>query len=338
MNSRHIITRARDDTSSLIWAQNTERGIARQSTLTENSTMLDAMFDFDNEIFNSKAYQRAMRSNIRYGLNRRRKEEKSFEEPPPSMTTSSTISTPLERNERETHIAGIESTSLRILEGGARPSYNIGNSSLEATFHPSIRTVQLRPVDTLLKKHSWKDGLIRKIPTMYGQRLIRGTSNLLASRKSQNPPSTSRKGAQAARSKGIDKSIKRDRMAKGKEVKLLFLGAAGGGKSTVLNQMRLLCQRDYTAFERESYKPVVFSNMIKLMRDIVEAMNKLDFCLDDKKGEHYIQDILVQPLDPKWNILPSKVADAFNFLWMDAGVQRYYQRPNGHHTGSSAKL
>lgn len=312
--------------------------MTRRSTLTENSTMLDAMFDFDNEIFNSKAYQRAMRSNIRYGLNRKWKVERSSEELPPSMTISSTISTPSERDEQDMHMTDVESPNHRVLESGARRSYDTGNSPLKAARDPPIRPEQLPPVGTLLKKHTGGQGLLKAVPPTYGQRLFRSTSNLLANRKTQNSSSISRRGAQAARSKAIDKSIKQDVMAKDKEVKLLFLGGAGGGKSTVLNQMRLHCQRDYTIFERESFKPVIFSNMIKLMRDIVNDMDKLDLCLDAKRGEHYIQDILVQPLDPEWNILPSEVADSIRFLWMDPGVQRYCQRPNRHHIGSSAKL
>ena len=299
--------------------------------------MLDAAFDFDNEIFNSKAYQRAMRSSISYGLNRRRTAERSSEEPPPSMTIRSTISTPSERDEQNTHLADVEPPSLRVLDSGTRQSYGTRNSPVEAALDLSTHTVPLRLVDTLLKKQSKDNESIKETPKTYGQRLLRSTSNLLTNRKTQKSPPTSRKETQTARSRGIDKSIKKDRTAKGKEVELLFLGALGSGKSTVLNQMRLLCQRDYTAFERESSKPVIFSTMIKFIRDIIEAMDDLDLCLDDKRGEHYIQDILVQPLDPKWSTLPSVVADAINFLWMDSGVQRYCQSPNGRQIGSSAK-
>ena len=303
--------------------------------MTENSALLDARFDFDDEILNSKPYLGAMRSNIRYGLNRRWKVQRGSEEPPPNMTTSSTISTPSERDEPGMHMTDVEFPGLRVVESGTCRSYSMGNGSSQVALNPSIRTVRLCPVDILPQKQSRDDGSMKDMSQTYGQKLFRTTFNLLANWKSINRQPLSQKEAQAARSKVIDAFIKKDRMAKEKEVKLLFLGATESGKSTVLNQMRLLCQRDYTPSERESFKPAIFSIVVKLMRNIVKAMNELDLTLDDKAGEHYFQNILSQPLDPKWNTLPSEVIDAINFLWMDSGVQRYYQRPNGCQTDNA---
>ena len=65
--SRHVIKMVEDDTSSLLWVRDTEAYscYTRKSVLTENSVMLDTVFDFDREIFRSRAYQVAARSNMK---------------------------------------------------------------------------------------------------------------------------------------------------------------------------------------------------------------------------------------------------------------------------------
>lgn len=60
--SRHIIHLVKDDTSSLLWLRDKDSCLSRQSVASENSNMLDVSFEFDREVFNSKAYQVAIRS------------------------------------------------------------------------------------------------------------------------------------------------------------------------------------------------------------------------------------------------------------------------------------
>lgn len=69
--SRRIVKLVEDDMSSLLWLRDENSRHSRISILTENSQMLDAVFDFDREIFNSKAYQVAMRSNMRKALSKK---------------------------------------------------------------------------------------------------------------------------------------------------------------------------------------------------------------------------------------------------------------------------
>lgn len=63
--NRDIITKARDDTSSLLWLRDDESHGTRKSTCTENSELLDSSFIFDSEILKSRAYLTAMKSNMK---------------------------------------------------------------------------------------------------------------------------------------------------------------------------------------------------------------------------------------------------------------------------------
>lgn len=65
--SRHILQLARDDTSSMRWLTDTESSSVAgtlQSVGTQDLETLHARFDFDSEVFTSRAYQVASRSNM----------------------------------------------------------------------------------------------------------------------------------------------------------------------------------------------------------------------------------------------------------------------------------
>ncbi|RUS29271.1 hypothetical protein BC938DRAFT_480855 [Jimgerdemannia flammicorona] len=101
--------------------------------------------------------------------------------------------------------------------------------------------------------------------------------------------------------KDIDRRIKSDEKKLKTEVKLLLLaslqqsllfgnsvshcnlhphlpqltGAGESGKSTILKQMRLIHAAGFSAAERESFRIVVFSNVMQSMQTILEAMEYL---------------------------------------------------------------
>lgn len=66
--SHRIVDQVEDDMSSLLGLRDGNSRLSRTSISTKNSQMLDAIFDFDREIFRSKAYQVAMRSNMKQAL------------------------------------------------------------------------------------------------------------------------------------------------------------------------------------------------------------------------------------------------------------------------------
>lgn len=62
---------------------------------------------------------------------------------------------------------------------------------------------------------------------------------------------------------------------------LALLGAGESGKSTILKQMRLIHAAGFSAAERESFRIVVFSNVMQSMQTILEAMEYLRIPLSE---------------------------------------------------------
>lgn len=67
-----------DDTSSLLGLRNADSYLSRQSIVSDSSSILDVNFEFDREIFNSKAYEAAMKS----ALGRRKRKMSQRQRPP----------------------------------------------------------------------------------------------------------------------------------------------------------------------------------------------------------------------------------------------------------------
>jgi guanine nucleotide-binding protein subunit alpha, other len=52
------------------------------------------------------------------------------------------------------------------------------------------------------------------------------------------------------------------------------------GKTTVMKQMRLITNASFTARELESYRQLVFSNLITGMKALVECLPEVDLNID----------------------------------------------------------
>ncbi|GMR35776.1 hypothetical protein PMAYCL1PPCAC_05971, partial [Pristionchus mayeri] len=70
----------------------------------------------------------------------------------------------------------------------------------------------------------------------------------------------------------IDDALDEHREAEKHVVKLLLLGAAESGKSTVLKQMRLMDKKEFSTEERLFFSPLVYTNTLVAMRTILRAL------------------------------------------------------------------
>ena len=66
--SRRIVRRIEDDKSSLLWLRDNDSCGTVHSIVSESSDLLEVNFDFDPEVFNSRAYQTAVRAGMRQAL------------------------------------------------------------------------------------------------------------------------------------------------------------------------------------------------------------------------------------------------------------------------------
>ena len=80
----------------------------------------------------------------------------------------------------------------------------------------------------------------------------------------------------ASRSKQIDRQIKSDQRKMQQEVKLLLLGAGESGKSTFLKQMKIIHGVVFEPEHLKEFRKIIYQNMIKGMRVLVDAQRKLD--------------------------------------------------------------
>ena len=84
-------------------------------------------------------------------------------------------------------------------------------------------------------------------------------------------------------SRKIDISLKKENWARQNVVKLLLLGTAESGKSTLARQLTLIKGGGYAVEERNAFKPKVFENAITSLATILSAMSTYKIKFEDPK-------------------------------------------------------
>ncbi|KAG0816212.1 hypothetical protein G6F18_003395 [Rhizopus arrhizus] len=148
-----------------------------------------------------------------------------------------------------------------------------------------------------------------------------GSCTSILLRNNKNDP-------EAQKSKSIDKKIKADEKRLRSEVKVLLLGAGESGKSTILKQLRLIHASGFDVNERESFRIVVFSNIIMEMQTIFEAMQLLNITFENKENAQFVP--LVQQVEQlkQREPYPISLLKPLSSLWADKGVQRVRDEAN----------
>ncbi|CAG2169678.1 unnamed protein product [Oppiella nova] len=138
----------------------------------------------------------------------------------------------------------------------------------------------------------------------------------------------------------IDETLKRDRKAARRELKLLLLGTGESGKSTFVKQMRIIHNSDYTESERKSYIQYVYHNIIIAIQSIIKAMNDLNIKYENdnnRTNAELLETIYVDYKVYHLTQLSAPVVLAVKQLWDDSGVQKCYNRRNEYQLSDSAK-
>lgn len=113
-------------------------------------------------------------------------------------------------------------------------------------------------------------------------------------------------------------------------MKVLLLGAGESGKSTFLKQMRIIHGEDYSDQERIEFRAIIYHNLLKGMKVLVEARKRLQLPLANPDNEVHTETIVSgyhnsQQLQPEEFI---NYVEALKALWKDAGIQSTLQRSN----------
>lgn len=87
-----------------------------------------------------------------------------------------------------------------------------------------------------------------------------------------------------AHARAVNNDEKTGASTKDKEVKVLLLGAGESGKSTIIQQLKILHQNGFTHEELLEYRSVVYRNILDIGRDLLQARKKFQIELEEDSG------------------------------------------------------
>ncbi|XP_065271114.1 guanine nucleotide-binding protein G(o) subunit alpha-like [Emys orbicularis] len=141
----------------------------------------------------------------------------------------------------------------------------------------------------------------------------------------------SRGAAQQRAARGRSRRIERELYEQAKRelgaVRILLLGSAESGKSTLVKQMKILHSQGFSPEELADFKPAVLDNLLSSMKFVLHGMGTLHIDLTNSKNQVHARSVLScrRCLDETQMVLPW-VSDALGCLWADAGVQAATRR------------
>ncbi|CAN9505298.1 unnamed protein product [Ophioblennius macclurei] len=156
---------------------------------------------------------------------------------------------------------------------------------------------------------------------------------------------TSGEVEQLRKSKEIDKCINRDKTYVKRLVKILLLGAGESGKSTFLKQMRIIHGEDFDQKAREEFRATIFSNVIKGIRVLVDAREKLHIPWGNPSNQRHGDTMMAfdtrSAMAHGYGMVEAKVFQHYlpsiRALWADQGIQNAYDRRREFQLGESVK-
>lgn len=126
---------------------------------------------------------------------------------------------------------------------------------------------------------------------------------------------------QYQRSRKIDKMLELDKRNRRKLVKLLLLGAGESGKSTFLKQMRIIHGLNFDDDSIAEYRLHIYQNIVKGMKVLVDAREKLDIPWQDPSRSQYGNHIMQYENTYLDRNTFSQYAPSVKELWKDNGIK-----------------
>ena len=129
------------------------------------------------------------------------------------------------------------------------------------------------------------------------------------------------------RSKQIDHELKQQKIQFKRTVKILLLGSGESGKSTFLKQMKIIHGNDFSKDERENHKSVIYGNIVKGMKVLIDARDKLNISWGNPDNARHAKYVFSFNNIP--NITESlflEYVESIELLWCDSGIRRAFDR------------
>ncbi|KAI4124009.1 MAG: hypothetical protein LQ341_007123, partial [Variospora aurantia] len=313
--NHEIICSVRDDSSSLLWLRDDDSCGTRKSTCTETSDFLDASFTFDPEIFKSRAYLSAMRSNIRgavRGSNQRfrrfdlsnrtaAKTNSSAAAPDRDREGSSQVSSGPERHDSSTSNSISPEGGAGQWDNSSRHQVNLAESDFEHGLGPTMTAQKVEDPVRHKALH---------IPSRLRSR------DLIAS-----PSRASIKAAFTPRK--LDGS--RD------ETQLLLVGHSKEMAILLQRSIKLAYGQNYSKADRMEYRISILRDVVFKMRNLLLSMVDLGISLTERSSVSYAQYIMDDSAKGEWDFIPPAASTAIAVLWKDPAVIDAYHRQDAGH-------
>ncbi|CAD5227971.1 unnamed protein product [Bursaphelenchus okinawaensis] len=87
--------------------------------------------------------------------------------------------------------------------------------------------------------------------------------------------------------KTIEKELKKDRIQERKTIKVLLLGSADSGKSTIAKQMRILHAHGFNESELINYRYMIFTNMVVIYHHLCRGCQALNVPVNEDEQDLY---------------------------------------------------
>lgn len=109
-----------------------------------------------------------------------------------------------------------------------------------------------------------------------------------------------------------------------RQVKVLLLGSGDSGKTTILKQLGLLHQMSFSAQEVESYRNLVFNNITRDLKYLLDTVSYTDL------QEHRPCIRLIEQVQDLYDgqPFPTEYLEPLRRLWADPNVQKAWGRGN----------
>eukprot|EP00064_Thunnus_orientalis_P015807 superscaffoldBa00003004_g15867 len=120
-------------------------------------------------------------------------------------------------------------------------------------------------------------------------------------------------------------------------VKILLLGAAESGKSTLVKQMKIIHSNGFTKQELTSFKPAVLDNLLTSMKFVLHGMGVLRINLANSRNKVHAHSVLScgRCFDEEQVLFPF-LSHALSCLWADQGVRAAAARGYEYELNDSA--
>lgn len=140
------------------------------------------------------------------------------------------------------------------------------------------------------------------------------------------------------RSREIDKQLAKEKAIMRREVKLLLLGAGESGKSTFLKQMKIIHGFEFDRNQLEEYRSIIFSNVIKGMKVLLDARIKLLIPWTSEISQSLAESVFF--MDDSFSLDPQNFcsnAPLIEKLWSEPAIKTAFSRRSEYQLSDSVR-